>query len=70
MGIAYDQIKDKYPGLIFSQILGYGEKGPLKDKPGFDYTAYSQEEELANLLWKKEHLQQIQQQDLVTTMQV
>ena len=31
MGIAYDQIKDKYPGLIFSQILGYGEKGPLKD---------------------------------------
>ena len=40
MGIAYDQIKDKYPGLIFSQILGYGEKGPLKDKPGFDYTAY------------------------------
>lgn len=40
IGLSYDQLKDKYPGLIFSQILGYGEKGPLKDKPGFDYTAY------------------------------
>lgn len=40
IGLAYDQLKDKYPNLIFSQILGYGEKGPLKDKPGFDYTAY------------------------------
>lgn len=40
LGLDYDQLKAKYPGLIFAQILGYGEKGPLKDKPGFDYTAY------------------------------
>lgn len=39
-GLSYDQLKDKYPGLIHAHILGYGEKGPLKDKPGFDYTAY------------------------------
>ncbi|KGK81950.1 CaiB/BaiF CoA-transferase family protein [Clostridium sp. HMP27] len=39
-GLSYEQLKDKYPGLIHAHILGYGEKGPLKDKPGFDYTAY------------------------------
>lgn len=40
LGLSYEQLKEQYPGLVFSQILGYGEKGPLKDKPGFDYTAY------------------------------
>lgn len=40
IGLSYEQLKPQYPGLIFAQILGYGEKGPLKDKPGFDYTAY------------------------------
>lgn len=40
MGLTYDQLKDDFPGLIHAHILGYGEEGPLKDKPGFDYTAY------------------------------
>ncbi|QZY54082.1 CaiB/BaiF CoA transferase family protein [Crassaminicella profunda] len=40
IGLSYDQLKEKYPRLVFAQVLGYGEKGPLKDKPGFDYTAY------------------------------
>jgi crotonobetainyl-CoA:carnitine CoA-transferase CaiB-like acyl-CoA transferase len=39
-GLSYGQLKDKFPGLIHAHILGYGEDGPLKDKPGFDYTAY------------------------------
>lgn len=39
-GLSYGQLKDKYPSLIHAHILGYGECGPLKDKPGFDYTAY------------------------------
>lgn len=40
MGLTYDQLKENFPGLIHAHILGYGEEGPLKDKPGFDYTAY------------------------------
>mgnify|MGYP003404378226 CR=1 FL=1 len=40
MGLAYDQIKDKFPKLIHASVLGYGEKGPDKDKPGYDYTAF------------------------------
>ncbi|MGL5439030.1 MAG: CaiB/BaiF CoA transferase family protein [Filifactoraceae bacterium] len=39
-GLSYHQLKDKFPKLIHAHILGYGEEGPLKDKPGFDYTAY------------------------------
>nr|WP_295970670.1 CoA transferase [uncultured Bacillus sp.] len=40
LGLDYDSLKERFPKLIFAQVLGYGEKGPLKDKPGFDFTAY------------------------------
>ena len=40
MGLDYDTLHAKFPRLIHASILGYGEEGPLKDKPGFDYTAY------------------------------
>ncbi len=39
-GLSYEQLSEKFPHIIFAQILGYGENGPDKDKPGFDYTAY------------------------------
>ncbi|KGM97112.1 CoA transferase [Clostridium botulinum] len=39
-GLSYEQLSEKFPNIIFAQILGYGEKGKDKDKPGFDYTAY------------------------------
>ncbi len=39
-GLSYHQLKERFPKLIHAHILGYGEEGPLKDKPGFDYTAY------------------------------
>ena len=40
MGLSYEQLKDKYPGLIHASVLGYGSKGPEKDRPGYDYTAF------------------------------
>ena len=40
LGLGYDTLKEKFPRLIFAQVLGYGEKGPAKDKPGFDATCY------------------------------
>ncbi len=40
LGISYEQISGKHPGIIFGQVLGYGEKGPEKDKPGYDFTAF------------------------------
>ena len=30
----------KYPKLVFGYVSGYGEKGPDKDLPGFDFTAF------------------------------
>ena len=39
-GLDYDTLKEKYPRLVYSMILGYGKTGPDKDLPGFDFTAF------------------------------
>ncbi|MBR3246844.1 MAG: CoA transferase, partial [Clostridiales bacterium] len=36
----YDTLHAKYPALVYGFISGYGEKGPDKDLPGFDFTAF------------------------------
>lgn len=43
MGLDYDSLKDKYPQLIVATLSGYGEKGALKDAPGFDLVAMFQQ---------------------------
>ncbi|MCI1930175.1 MAG: CoA transferase [Clostridia bacterium] len=53
MGLDYDTLHKKFPRLIHASILGYGEAGPLKDKPGFDYTAYFARGGIANSLMEK-----------------
>jgi len=40
LGLDYETIKEKFPRLIFAQVLGYGEHGPEKDTAGFDVTCY------------------------------
>lgn len=40
LGLDYDTLKEKFPKLIFAQVLGYGENGPEKDTAGFDVTCY------------------------------
>ena len=39
-GLTYEDLKDKYPRLVYASLTGYGDKGPDKDLPGFDYTAF------------------------------
>lgn len=39
-GLDYDTLKVKYPKLVMGFVSGYGEKGPDKDLPGFDFTAF------------------------------
>ncbi len=39
-GLNYEAIKARCPHIIYAHLLGYGEKGPAKDNPAFDYTAY------------------------------
>ena len=39
MGLDYDSLKERYPQLIYAILLGYGEKGPKVNFPGFDAIA-------------------------------
>ena len=40
MGLDYDTLKVKFPKLVMGQQEAYGTKGPDKDKPGYDNTAF------------------------------
>lgn len=40
MGLTYEDVHALYPNVVYGEILGYGAKGPLKDKPGYDYTVF------------------------------
>jgi formyl-CoA transferase len=37
MGLSYDDLRGDHPGLIYCSITGFGQDGPLKDKPGYDF---------------------------------
>ena len=40
LGLDYETMQKKYPRLIWTHCLGYGEFGPEKDSAGFDITCY------------------------------
>ena len=40
LGISYEDLKDRFPKLIYAIVLGYGENGPDAHKPAFDTTGY------------------------------
>jgi formyl-CoA transferase len=37
MGLGYKEIKKVNPGIIYCSISGFGQNGPYKDKPGYDF---------------------------------
>jgi crotonobetainyl-CoA:carnitine CoA-transferase CaiB-like acyl-CoA transferase len=39
LGLSYDVLSQKNPGLIYCAVSGYGRDGPLADKGGFDLIA-------------------------------
>lgn len=40
LGLRYEDLKEKYPSLIYGILLGYGENGPEAEKPAFDTSAF------------------------------
>ena len=40
LGLDYETLHEKYPHLIWAQLNGYGDFGPVKDNPGFDVVAF------------------------------
>ncbi len=41
LGFDYESLHEKFPKLVYGQMRGYGERGPMKDAKGFDATCYS-----------------------------
>jgi crotonobetainyl-CoA:carnitine CoA-transferase CaiB-like acyl-CoA transferase len=38
-GLAYDDLKDEYPKLIYCSITGFGQTGPYAPRAGYDFLA-------------------------------
>lgn len=53
MSLSYEQLSVRYPALVYGQVSGYGEKGPDKDKPGYDFTAYYARGGISGTLYEK-----------------
>lgn len=41
LGFDWETLHAKFPSLVYGQMRGYGEHGPMKDAKGFDATCYS-----------------------------
>ncbi|GAA0998025.1 CoA transferase [Acrocarpospora macrocephala] len=39
LGLGYNALKARNPGIIYCSITGFGEDGPSSDRPGFDLVA-------------------------------
>lgn len=42
MGLDYESLSAEFPRLIYCSITGYGQTGPYKDRPGFDFMIQAQ----------------------------
>lgn len=40
LGLDYQSLSPLNPRLVYATVSGYGNKGPNKDKPGYDYAAF------------------------------
>jgi crotonobetainyl-CoA:carnitine CoA-transferase CaiB-like acyl-CoA transferase len=40
LNLNYDNLKEKYPRLVYALVTGFGEEGPDVDQPGFDVVAF------------------------------
>jgi len=40
LGLDYESLKEKFPKLVYASLTGFGETGPDKELPGFDFTAF------------------------------
>ena len=36
-GLDYATLSVKHPGIVYCSITGFGQTGPLKDRPGYDF---------------------------------
>ncbi|MDR0386584.1 MAG: CoA transferase [Treponema sp.] len=56
MGLDYESLKVKYPKLVYGYVTGFGEDGPDKDLPGFDFTSYFARGGVLGTMFDKDHV--------------
>ena len=39
-GLSYEALHEKFPKMVYGTLTGFGDKGPDKDLPGYDFTAF------------------------------
>ena len=55
-GLDYNTIHAKYPRIVMGFVSGYGEKGPDKDLPGFDFTSFFARGGVMGTMYDKESI--------------
>ncbi len=40
LGLDYESVSRNHPRIVYAYLNGYGDRGPDKDKPGFDLSAF------------------------------
>ena len=55
-GLDYETLKVRFPKLVYGLVSGYGEKGPDKDLPGFDFTAFFARGGILGTLYDKDSM--------------
>jgi len=40
LGLNYEDLKEKFPKLVYASFTGFGETGPDMNLPGYDFTAF------------------------------
>lgn len=53
LGCDWETLHAKFPKLVYGHVRGYGEKGAMKDMPGYDYTAYHARSGIGGSLYEK-----------------
>ena len=36
LGFGYEEIRQRRPGIVYASVTGYGSRGPLRERPGYD----------------------------------
>lgn len=50
LGLGTDELRERYPRLVYARGLGYGARGPDADQPGYDASAFFARGGLAHVL--------------------